>query len=90
MARYDHLLRRMRGRDARAKAQVPPERPVREEPPDPRGLDCERCGAETRADSLVCFFQGYWLCPRCARFYRSLLAEHGLLERYGPKTFERG
>ncbi len=66
------LLRKMRKKDAKAVPQKSDLRMGRPEPVDRSGLPCERCGSETRADDLECLYGNYWLCPKCARFHKSL------------------
>jgi formylmethanofuran dehydrogenase subunit E len=80
-SKMQERMARWRGRDA--EARIPERADLREgRPPAPEaiemidssGLECMRCGEETRADKMTCLGEDYWLCPACAAFHANLRA----------------
>ena len=38
------------------------------EPPEIRGVPCERC--EELTEEISCVYGEYWLCPKCAKAHK--------------------
>jgi hypothetical protein len=78
------LLDRMRRHTGEARVRTHDLRAGRPDPPEQRGLPCERCG--TLTEEIECLYEDYWLCPACTRLHRGLAARAPRLTRLPERT----